>query len=116
MHNARRSGQSRALVLVFALYGIAVCAQERALPLPSLRSGLTFAGPDILRLASEGKSYLALHAPQAVSRDFTHVVWATGGSLLPDAEYEAYRVEGQKHAALRINGKQGPLAGTRDER
>jgi sulfur-oxidizing protein SoxA len=42
-----RSGQSRTLVLVFALYGIAVCAQERALPLPSLRSGSTFASPDI---------------------------------------------------------------------
>jgi sulfur-oxidizing protein SoxA len=35
------------LALIFALYGIAVCAQERALPLPALRSGSTFAGPDI---------------------------------------------------------------------
>lgn len=42
-----------ALTLVIAFQGIVVCAQERALPLPALRSGLTFAGPDIRAMQAD---------------------------------------------------------------
>jgi sulfur-oxidizing protein SoxA len=42
-----------ALASILALPGIVVCAEERALPLPALRSGLTFAGPDVQAMQSD---------------------------------------------------------------
>ena len=76
-----------------ALYGTEVVRIE-----PSAAAG--FAGPFFIGLSMAGRNWLeasqlSAHLPKA-----THLVWTTGGSLLPTAEF----------AALTSRGAQAPLS------
>jgi D-serine dehydratase len=46
-------------------------------------------GPQWLMQTPQGQAYRERHAPEGT--DPTHVIWATGGSLVPEIEHERYR-------------------------
>ncbi|WP_343212029.1 D-serine ammonia-lyase (plasmid) [Aliisedimentitalea scapharcae] len=56
-------------------------------------------GPQMLLSTAEGQGYLAQHGLDACIGQGTHVMWATGGSLVPQDEYQGFL---QKGCALMV--------------
>ncbi|UWR67544.1 D-serine ammonia-lyase [Phaeobacter inhibens] len=52
-------------------------------------------GPQMLLSTAEGQGYLAQHRLVAKTDQATHVMWATGGSLVPDEEYQSFLQKGR---------------------
>jgi len=59
---------------------------------PSAAAGLT--GPAMLMQSETGRQYLQRHDLLRKLPDATHIVWATGGNMVPAAEMEAYYQRG----------------------
>ncbi len=78
--------------MLFRLLALARDAEGIALE-PSATAGLT--GPAMLLQSQAGQDYLRAQGLQDKMGAATHVVWATGGSLVPAAEMEAYYRRGQ---------------------
>lgn len=53
-------------------------------------------GPAWLMQTAEGEAYRQAHAPACV--DPTHIVWATGGSLVPPIEHQRFQMHARKLA------------------
>lgn len=64
---------------------------------PSAASGLS--GPGMLRNSDGGRYHLASSGLGARLKRATEVVWATGGRLTPEYEFEALRARGESVAA-----------------
>lgn len=60
---------------------------------PSAAASLS--GPRALFNTSEGRAYLAKHALNGQMSQANHVVWSTGGSLLPEQEYKRFWKRGK---------------------
>lgn len=60
---------------------------------PSAAAGLR--GPVWLQQSLEGRAYLQRHGLERCIGDATHVVWSTGGSLVPEAIRDGFRARGQ---------------------
>lgn len=72
---------------MFSLLGSA----EQALGLavePSAAAGM--AGPLMMAQSAAGRAYVAAHGLGPLMAGAVHVVWTTGGSLVPAAEYEKF--------------------------
>ncbi|KIC11729.1 serine dehydratase [Leisingera sp. ANG-M1] len=52
-------------------------------------------GPQMLLSTAEGQGYLAQHGLEGCMGQGTHVMWATGGSLVPEAEYQGFLQKGR---------------------
>ncbi|OBU88314.1 D-serine ammonia-lyase [Chromobacterium subtsugae] len=61
---------------------------------PSAAAGLP--GPDWICRSAAGRAYLDLHGLAGRLGSATHVIWSTGGSLVPEAEHERFRAEGRR--------------------
>ncbi|MFA5487718.1 MAG: D-serine ammonia-lyase [Candidimonas sp.] len=64
---------------------------------PSAASALR--GPLWLGGSPQGKRYLARHGLEPSMADATHVMWSTGGSLVPREEHERFQARGAELAA-----------------
>ncbi|WP_415902402.1 D-serine ammonia-lyase [Neptuniibacter sp. QD29_5] len=53
---------------------------------PSALAGAT----GIVNLISQGESYLQNHGLQSKLGNSTHIIWATGGSMVPESEWQSY--------------------------
>ncbi|WP_415892908.1 D-serine ammonia-lyase [Neptuniibacter sp. PT8_73] len=53
---------------------------------PSALAGAT----GIINLISQGESYLQNHGLQSKLDNSTHIIWATGGSMVPESEWQSY--------------------------
>lgn len=60
---------------------------------PSAAAG--FAGPAMLQGTAAGRKWLADSAVGAALHQATHLVWTTGGLLVPDAQYQAFVQRGR---------------------
>lgn len=59
---------------------------------PSAVAG--FSGPHMLLHSDQGREYLRRYnLPDQISQS-SHILWSTGGSLVPDAEFDRYRQRG----------------------
>lgn len=81
---------------------LAACTEQLRIE-PSAAAG--FSGPAALQHSDAGQQYLAQHGLQGCMHEATHVVWTTGGLLVPDVEYARFAARG---AAL--HGVAPPLA------
>ncbi|OFV46457.1 D-serine ammonia-lyase [Oligella sp. HMSC09E12] len=63
-------------------------AQEGIQIEPSAAASLS--GPQAIFDTAEGQQYLQQHGLQEYMHQANHIVWATGGSLMPDSEYQAF--------------------------
>lgn len=61
---------------------------------PSATAG--FAGPGMLINSDAGRRYLKAHGLERSLSQSTHLIWTTGGSLMPDSEFQAYRIRGEE--------------------
>ena len=52
--------------------------------------------PGIVNLLSQGESYLNDHGLQDKMENATHIIWATGGSMVPEQEWQQYYQQGTK--------------------
>ncbi|EAR62543.1 D-serine ammonia-lyase [Neptuniibacter caesariensis] len=52
--------------------------------------------PGIVNLLSQGESYLNDHGLQDKMENATHIIWATGGSMVPEKEWQQYYQQGTK--------------------
>lgn len=52
-------------------------------------------GPSAITATKEGQHYLSQQGIDGVMENATHVMWATGGSLVPDEEYQDFLKKGQ---------------------
>ena len=83
--------------------GLLDLAQMEGIALePSAVAGLP--GPGWITGSAAGQRYLKInglapHLPRA-----THVIWSTGGSLVPAEEHARFRAEGERRRALRAQG------------
>lgn len=59
---------------------------------PSAASG--FAGPELLINTDEGQNYIRQHQLEERLEAATHVIWTTGGELIPDKQFEAFVEKG----------------------
>lgn len=59
---------------------------------PSAAAAL--AGPQRLLASAEGQGYL--QAQGINTANITHVMWTTGGAMVPEAEYQAFLARGQE--------------------
>jgi D-serine dehydratase len=66
---------------------------------PSAAAG--FRGPVWLLQSDSGREYLRRHGLSECSRGATHVLWSTGGALIPESEYRAYCERGRTLVAGR---------------
>jgi D-serine dehydratase len=64
---------------------------------PSAAAGLR--GPAWLLRSPAGRAYLQQHGLESRIRDATHVIWSTGGSLVPETIRNEFRSRGQALAA-----------------
>lgn len=64
---------------------------------PSAASALR--GPLWLGDSAQGKRYLARHGLEPLMADAVHVIWSTGGSLVPREEHERFQARGAELAA-----------------
>lgn len=64
---------------------------------PSAATGLR--GPVQLLDTSQGRDYLRAHGLQTMMPDATHVIWSTGGSLVPEDIRQGFRDRGRREAA-----------------
>ncbi|WP_305857763.1 D-serine ammonia-lyase [Balneatrix alpica] len=55
---------------------------------PSAAAG--FVGPQLLLNSPEGRQYLAQQGLDARLKQTTHLIWTTGGSLVPENEFQAW--------------------------
>ncbi len=53
-----------------------------------------FAGPGLLFGSADGQDYLARHDLQQRLPNATHILWTTGGSFVPDVEYQRFLQRG----------------------
>lgn len=60
---------------------------------PSAAAG--FSGPAQLLDSAAGQTFLHEHGLQAAVSHATHVLWSTGGSLVPPAEHERFQARGR---------------------
>lgn len=51
--------------------------------------------PGVVRLLKEGRGYLEKNGLQGKLNNATHLIWATGGSMVPDDEYASYYHQGK---------------------
>uniref|UniRef100_UPI003F50C5A0 D-serine ammonia-lyase n=1 Tax=Caballeronia sp. LjRoot34 TaxID=3342325 RepID=UPI003F50C5A0 len=65
---------------------------------PSAAAG--FSGPRMLFAEAEGRAYLAHHRLADVMDDARHLVWTTGGLLVPEDEYAGFLERGKQAAAV----------------
>jgi D-serine dehydratase len=79
-----------------------VAQTEGVLLEPSAAAG--FDGPRWLTRSDEGQAYLRQQGLERHMASATHIVWTTGGSLVPREEHEQFQARGQVLAA------QGELA------
>jgi D-serine dehydratase len=56
-------------------------------------------GPAWLLRSPAGRAYLQQHGLESRIRDATHVIWSTGGSLVPETIRNEFRSRGQALAA-----------------
>jgi D-serine dehydratase len=61
---------------------------------PSAAAG--FSGPLLLLSTKEGKEYLRTHRIEDSIGDAVHLLWTTGGLLVPGDEFEAFRLRGEQ--------------------
>ncbi|WP_052249089.1 D-serine ammonia-lyase [Leisingera sp. ANG-Vp] len=52
-------------------------------------------GPQMLLSTAEGQGYLARHGLEGRLGQGTHVMWATGGSMVPEKEYQGFLQRGR---------------------
>ncbi len=78
--------------MLFRLLALARDAEDIALE-PSATAGLT--GPAMLLQSEAGQTYLRTQDLQEKLDAVTHIVWATGGNLVPAAEMDACYRRGQ---------------------
>lgn len=64
---------------------------------PSAAAGLR--GPVWLQQSPEGRAYLQRHHLDRCIGDATHVIWSTGGSLVPETIRDGFRARGRAVAA-----------------
>jgi D-serine dehydratase len=74
-----------------------VAQTEGVLLEPSAAAG--FDGPRWLIRSDEGQDYLRQHGLECHMASATHIVWTTGGSLVPREEHEQFQARGQVLAA-----------------
>ena len=60
---------------------------------PSALAGLP--GPYLLESAPEWENYRKRHLPEGALEKGTHVVWATGGSMVPEKSMREYLEKGR---------------------
>lgn len=60
---------------------------------PSAAAGLR--GPVWLQQSAQGRAYLQRHGMDRCMADATHVIWSTGGSLVPEVIRDGFRARGQ---------------------
>ncbi len=61
---------------------------------PSAAAGIV--GPRMLLRSKEGRKYLAKHKLEGKLGDITHVIWTTGGSMVPDSEFRSFLERGRE--------------------
>lgn len=61
---------------------------------PSAAAG--FSGPRMLFNHHAGRTYIAQHQLDHVMHDARHLVWVTGGLLVPPAEYQQFLIRGEQ--------------------
>ena len=66
---------------------------EGALIEPSAAAG--FSGPNWLLRSEAGQAFLARHGLDGNLSQATHVLWSTGGSLVPAAEHQRFQEQGR---------------------
>ena len=71
----------------------ALAQTEQVLIEPSAAAG--FAGPGELQSSAAGRDFLAAHGLTQRLGQATHVVWSTGGSLVPREEHARFQARGQ---------------------
>ncbi|MBU0747332.1 MAG: D-serine ammonia-lyase, partial [Gammaproteobacteria bacterium] len=54
-----------------------------------------FSGPAMLTGTTAGQAWLANTGLDAVLHNATHLVWTTGGLLVPDAQYQGFVQRGR---------------------
>ena len=59
---------------------------------PSALAGMV--GPTMLWQSESGQDWLVQHQLKSVMQNANHLIWATGGGMLPDNEFEAYYQQG----------------------
>ncbi len=70
-------------------------AQDRAGLQLDPGAAASLAGPEMLMQTDAGRAYLERHGLQDKMRDAVHVMWATGGGCMPDADYERCLTRGR---------------------
>ena len=60
---------------------------------PSAAAG--FSGPGMLTSTAEGRAWLQAHNLTPHMAQATHLVWTTGGLLVPDSEYALFLQRGR---------------------
>ncbi len=59
---------------------------------PSAAAG--FAGPDFIVKSTQGQAYTQAHQLNTLLNQATHVVWTTGGALVPQAQFQSFMERG----------------------
>jgi len=67
---------------------------------PSAAAGLR--GPHWLFETDEGRRYLIARDLMRLRAETTHVLWTTGGSLVPEGEYREFHERGQRELAREL--------------
>jgi D-serine dehydratase len=73
---------------------------------PSAAAG--FAGPQWIISSEAGRQYTSLLSLEPQLADATHVLWATGGSLVPPADHQAFRGIARQMELSPARGLQSP--------
>jgi len=58
----------------------------------------SFTGPDMLMHTSAGQTYLKAHGIADRMSQASHILWTTGGRLVPDDQYQGFRQRGREQA------------------
>ncbi|CAD5108415.1 D-serine ammonia-lyase [Zestomonas carbonaria] len=82
-------------------------AQSEGIALePSAAAGVP--GPNWLTASAAGHDYLGRHGLERVLHNATHVIWTTGGSLVPRQELQRFQAEGLRLCAKRPQSEYFP--------